>query len=346
MNFADILLAWFDENHRDLPWRGESDPYKIWVSEIILQQTRVVQGIAYYHNFLAHFPDIKTLANAAEDDVLKVWQGLGYYSRARNMHAAAQSIMESHNGKFPNNYQEIKKLKGIGDYTAAAVGSIAFNLPYPAVDGNVLRFISRHFGIFDNVVLNSTRKKIEGICAKHLPHKHAGRYNQALMEMGAIQCTPKNPHCETCPFAESCYALKHLQVSVLPIKEQQIHIKDRFFNYLIYLYENQTIIQQRTGNDIWKGLFEFPLVETENDTFNIDDYLSKNGIATVEKPTLGFQKRHVLTHQNIHAKFWLIPLLKMPETGKSQQFVNLSHLKDFAVAKITQEAIGRLDGQL
>ena len=131
MNFADILLAWFDENHRDLPWRGESDPYKIWVSEIILQQTRVVQGIAYYHNFLAHFPDIKTLANAAEDDVLKVWQGLGYYSRARNMHAAAQSIMENHNGKFPNNYQEIKKLKGIGDYTAAAVGSIAFNLPYP-----------------------------------------------------------------------------------------------------------------------------------------------------------------------------------------------------------------------
>ena len=150
MNFADILLAWFDENHRDLPWRGESDPYKIWVSEIILQQTRVVQGIAYYHNFLAHFPDIKTLANAAEDDVLKVWQGLGYYSRARNMHAAAQSIMENHNGKFPHNYQEIRKLKGIGDYTAAAIGSIAFNLPYPAVDGNVLRFISRHFGIFDN----------------------------------------------------------------------------------------------------------------------------------------------------------------------------------------------------
>lgn len=346
MNFADILLTWFDENHRDLPWRGESDPYKIWVSEIILQQTRVVQGIAYYHNFLAHFPDIKALATAPEDDVLKVWQGLGYYSRARNMHAAAQSIMENHNGKFPHNYQEIRKLKGIGDYTAAAIGSIAFNLPYPAVDGNVLRFISRHFGIFDNIALNSTRKKIEGICTKNLPPKHAGRYNQALMEMGAIQCTPHNPQCENCPFAESCYALQHLQVTVLPIKELQIHIKDRFFHYLIYLCGNQTIIQQRTGNDIWKGLFEFPLVETENDNFNIDDYLSKNGIAAAEKPQLGFQKKHVLTHQNIHAKFWLIPLLKMPETDGNQQIVNLTQLKDFAVAKITQEAIGRLDGQL
>ena len=195
MSFSRTLLDWFATNQRDLPWRKESDPYKIWVSEIILQQTRVVQGISYYHNFIAHFATVSALATASEEEVLKVWQGLGYYSRARNMHAAAKSILLNFNGIFPKDYSHIRQLKGVGDYTAAAVASIAYNLKYAAVDGNVLRFVTRYAGIFDNIALNATRKEVESWCYSHMPADEAGAFNQAMMEMGATICTPSNPGC-------------------------------------------------------------------------------------------------------------------------------------------------------
>ena len=208
MAFAETLIAWYEEHKRDLPWRGETDPYKIWVSEIILQQTRVQQGWNYYLRFIDNFPNIKALAEAEEERVLKVWQGLGYYSRARNMHAAACEIMTRHNGKFPKTYDNILSLKGIGKYTAAAVASIAFQLPHPAVDGNVIRIISRIFGVCDDVTQPTVVKRITEICETQIDHKHPGIFNQAAMDFGALQCVPHNPKCSECPFQSDCYAFK------------------------------------------------------------------------------------------------------------------------------------------
>lgn len=342
MAFSRTLLDWFDANHRVLPWRGESDPYKIWVSEIILQQTRVAQGISYYHNFLAHFPTITALATAHEDEVLKVWQGLGYYSRARNMHAAAKSVLKDFNGTFPNHYDDIRRLKGVGDYTAAAVASIAFNLKYPAVDGNVLRFVTRYAGIFENIALPATRKQVEEWCSSRMPDDRTGTFNQAMMEMGATLCTPTNPACELCPFSVSCYASTHQQTSQLPIKEQKVHVRDRYFHYFIFLRENKTIIQQRTANDIWKGLFEFPLVEQNDGTFSADSFLTKNKIETIEKPQIIWQKKHILTHQRIFADFHVIIVKDFPQLTGNQQIIDLSAIKDFAVPRVVEEAIAKL----
>ena len=344
MSFSRTLLDWFDANHRVLPWRGESDPYKIWVSEIILQQTRVAQGISYYHNFLAHFPTITALASAHEDEVLKVWQGLGYYSRARNMHAAAKTMVHDFNGAFPSHYEDIRRLKGVGDYTAAAVASIAFGLPYPAVDGNVLRFVTRYAGIFENIALPATRKQVESWCASRIPAKRAGAFNQAMMEMGATVCTPATPACLQCPFSPSCYANTHQQTDQLPVKEQKVHVRDRHFHYLIFLRKNKTIIQQRTADDIWKGLFEFPLVELDTETFPLDDFLTKNKIETVEEPQLVWQKKHILSHQRIFAKFYVISVKNLPEITDNQQIVSCTKLKDFAVPRVVEEAIAKLEG--
>ena len=340
--FSKILLDWFDEHRRDLPWRHTDDPYKIWVSEIILQQTRVVQGMSYYHNFIRNFPTVKALAEADEEQVLKVWQGLGYYSRARNMHAAAQSIVRDFNGIFPSNYDDIRRLKGVGDYTAAAIASFAFNLPYPAVDGNVLRFTARYKGLFDNIATAATRKKVTDICHEWMPADHAGAFNQAMMEMGAIQCVPTNPDCDQCPFASTCYAALHLCTDTLPVKEKKLSIKDRFFHYLIYLKDNQSIIQKRTGNDIWKGLYEFPLVETENNQFDLIAYLKKNKVRTSDEPQTVFQKEHLLSHQKIHFTFHIINTLEFPPLQQEQQISNVDELPKFAVSKVTAEMVDLL----
>ena len=219
--FADTLISWYEDHKRDLPWRGEPDPYKIWVSEIILQQTRVQQGWDYYIRFIDNFPDVKALAEADEDRVLKVWQGLGYYSRARNMHAAAREIMEKHGGHFPNEYDKILSLKGIGNYTAAAISSIAFGLPYPAVDGNVIRIVSRIFGICDDVTQPAVVKKITAICETEIDSNRPGVFNQAAMDFGAIQCVPRNPNCDECPFQSSCYAYNNHLVDILPVKKKK-----------------------------------------------------------------------------------------------------------------------------
>ena len=303
------MLNWFEENQRQLPWRGETDPYKIWVSEIILQQTRVNQGWDYYLKFIECFSDIKSLAAAPLQEVLHVWQGLGYYSRARNMHNAAQQIIQNHQGIFPHHYLDIKKLKGIGNYTAAAIGSIAFNLPYPAVDGNVLRVISRIFGIYEDIAQQKTVRNITQLCEKLMDKKSPGAFNQSLMEMGAIQCTPKNPNCEVCPFVNQCVAFEKQHVSLLPVKSNKIKIKERFFHYFIFIKENKTIIEQRTANDIWKYLYQFPMVETEIAcTEQFTPFTKTFCTFAVKTNNVVFLKevKHKLTHQHLTIRFYVV----------------------------------------
>jgi len=304
--FSKILLDWFEVNQRILPWRGETDPYKIWISEIILQQTRVNQGWEYYLKFIERFPDVKSLAEATLQEVLHVWQGLGYYSRARNIHTAAQQIMQDFQGIFPNNYLDIKKLKGIGDYTAAAIGSIAFNLPHSAVDGNVLRVMTRIFGIYDDIGQPKTIQKITKMCNNLIDTEHPGNFNQALMEFGAIQCTPKKPKCETCPFVNQCIALKDETAHLLPLKISKISIKNRYFHYFIFLKDNKTIIEQRMENDIWKNLYQFPLIETETVCEKLPQKTISDAGLGDGKPVFLKKIKHILTHQHLLIRFYLV----------------------------------------
>ena len=341
--FTERLLDWFDTHKRDLPWRGETDPYRIWISEVILQQTRVVQGMDYYRRFLEAFPTCAALAAAPEAEVLKVWQGLGYYSRARNLHAAARQIMADHGGVFPSDYPSIRNLKGVGDYTAAAIASIAFGLPHPAVDGNVLRFVARYQGIFDNIAAPATRKLVETTCQKWIPNDRPGDFNQAMMEMGAMVCTPKNPSCPECSFASECYAFQHQQVEQLPVKQKNITVKNRYFHYLIFLHNDQTILQRRAENDIWRELYEFPLVEIDGEQFDIVNYLNDNKIEYTEEPCQVWQTQHQLTHRRIFAYFYVVSVKCLPPLSEHQQIVPVSRLRDFAVVNATDPVMGSVD---
>jgi len=317
--FADTLISWFEDHKRDLPWRGETDPYRIWVSEIILQQTRVQQGWDYYLRFLDNFPTVKALAEADEERVLKVWQGLGYYSRARNMHAAAREIMSGHHGRFPNEYDKILSLKGIGKYTAAAIASIAFGLPYPAVDGNVIRIVSRIFGVCEDVSQPVVVQKITKICEAKIDHKQPGIFNQAAMDFGATHCTPRNPLCSECPFKSDCYALSNHLVDILPVKKKKAELKHRYFHYTMYLSDNQTIIEKRTGMDIWRNMYQFPLVE-------------KDGETTSETPYYAI--REVLSHQVIHAEFFIRNVEKLPEPSQNQQIIAFDDIVNYPMPKV------------
>lgn len=325
--FADTLISWYEDHKRDLPWRGEPDPYKIWVSEIILQQTRVQQGWDYYLRFIDNFPDVKTLAEADEDRVLKVWQGLGYYSRARNMHAAAREIMEKHDGHFPNEYDKILSLKGIGNYTAAAISSIAFGLPYPAVDGNVIRIVSRIFGICDDVTQPVVVKKITAICETEIDSNRPGVFNQAAMDFGAIQCVPRNPNCDECPFQSSCYAYNNHLVDILPVKKKKAESKHRYFHYTVYLSDNQTIIEKRTESDIWRNMYQFPLTETDSEEY-------------ADKPL--FSIREVLSHQIIHAAFYVKTVKKLPKLSQNQLVIPFDDMEKYPMPKIMTEFLNYL----
>ena len=325
--FADTLISWYEDHKRDLPWRGEPDPYKIWVSEIILQQTRVQQGWDYYLRFIDNFPDVKALAEADEDRVLKVWQGLGYYSRARNMHAAAREIMEKHGGHFPNEYDKILSLKGIGNYTAAAISSIAFGLPYPAVDGNVIRIVSRIFGICDDVTQPVVVKKITAICEMEIDNKRPGVFNQAAMDFGAIQCVPRNPDCDECPFQSSCYAYNNHLVDILPVKKKKAESKHRYFHYTVYLSDSQTIIEKRTGSDIWRNMYQFPLTETDSEEY-------------ADKPL--FSIREVLSHQIIHAAFYVKTVKKLPKLSQNQLVIPFDDMEKYPMPKIMTEFLNYL----
>jgi len=305
--FTENLLLWYHDHKRDLPWRGESDPYKIWISEIILQQTRVQQGWNYYLRFISKFPNIETLANAPNQEIMRVWQGLGYYSRARNLQTAAQQILEKFNGSFPENYEDIIGLKGIGPYTAAAIASIAFGKPYFAADGNVFRVISRVFGILEDINLPKTKQEIQNRGTKMIQNVNPSDFTQALMEFGAIHCTPKAPLCTECPFEMNCYAIKHNMVDLLPQKQNKVKVKNRYLHYLIFAQNDQLLIEQRTQKDIWQNLYQFPLIETfePNTELNVQDLQIFN-LDSMSNLEFLKKDKHKLTHQQLWISFYQV----------------------------------------
>ena len=329
-SFSKILFSWYRENKRDMPWRRTKDPYKIWVSEIILQQTRVEQGWAYYERFISRFPEIRSLATATEQEVLKIWQGLGYYSRARNMHTAAKMMVDKYKGKFPSSYKEIHDLKGIGDYTAAAVASIVFGLPYPVVDGNVLRFFSRYFGVELPVDSVAGKKEILRIAREQIDHRNPGEFNQAIMEFGALQCVPGIPDCLVCPFRKKCHAFEQGIVSELPVKSKKTIQRDRYFNYLVFVSDEKKDddilwLRKRQENDIWKNFYDFPLIETSSTmkfpqlkkTDEWRNILGKMGAKLIGQSE---EYRHMLSHQVIYATFYSI---RIP-SGKKLPFIRVT----------------------
>jgi A/G-specific adenine glycosylase len=318
MNFTKTLLSWYNRNHRKLPWRETRDPYRIWISEVVLQQTRIEQGLEYYLRFTRRFPDVQHLAEASEKEVLRLWQGLGYYSRARNLHVAAREIMKNHGGEFPSEYKEIRALKGVGDYTAAAIASISFGLQYPVVDGNVLRFFSRCFGVEEPVDKAAGKKRILDIARKMMDAEDPGQYNQAIMEFGALQCKPGLPDCSACPFRKSCFAFIHGKVPELPLKSATAVTRNRYFHYLVITHEEpgkgtSVILKKRGGNDIWKNLYDFPLIESQRPLSldklrSMKEWKSITGSEQVEIQGRSKMYKHILSHQVIWARFYEIQM--------------------------------------
>jgi A/G-specific adenine glycosylase len=313
MDFSNTLINWYLQNKRNLPWRNTKNPYNIWLSEIILQQTRVAQGLPYYLNFVKAFPTVHDLASASEEQVLKIWQGLGYYSRARNLHTTAKFISNELSGVFPNNYKDLLKLKGVGEYTAAAIASISFNENIAVVDGNVFRVLARYFGIESDIAKPKTKKEFQELANSFLPIGKAAVFNQALMEFGAIQCKPKNPDCSNCKLNSSCFALQKNKTNDLPVKSKQIKIKKRFLNFIILKdSQNNFTIEKRTEDGIWKNLYQFPLFEIEKKTAltNIVKQLKSNYSTSQikvfnEKPII-----HKLSHQHLHIHFFEVKIKK------------------------------------
>ncbi|MCI5058543.1 MAG: A/G-specific adenine glycosylase [Flavobacteriales bacterium] len=308
MIIRNKLLFWYRKHKRDLPWRETKDPYKVWLSEIILQQTRVQQGWDYYIKFINEYPTIKDLAEAEQSHVLNNWQGLGYYSRARNLHNAAQQVMEEFNGKFPNTFKDLKKLKGVGDYTASAISSICFNEPQAVVDGNVYRVLSRIFGISNAIDLPESKKVFKELAQEQMDKKDPGTYNQAIMDFGAIQCKPKGPECTVCPFQDTCYAFRKNAVSTLPVKQKKIKVKERFLIYYVIHDKTNILVHQRNKKDIWNGLFEFHLNEkNEMTTFDkirneVNEFITANNL---KSPQIALSEwvQHKLTHQKLNIAF-------------------------------------------
>src|SRR5690606_34778677 len=266
INFSQKLIKWYETNQRNLPWRATDDAYKIWLSEIILQQTRVQQGLPYYEKFILAFPTIYDLAKASEDEVLKLWEGLGYYSRARNMHFTAKYIVAELDGKFPNNFTDLLQLKGVGNYTAAAIASFAFKEAVAAVDGNVYRVLARIFGIKDDIMTNQAKKIFQSLANELIPKNQPDTFNQAIMDFGSMVCKPKQPLCEECFMQEECYAFRNNEITNLPVKSKKIKVKKRFFHFLLLENADKNIvIEQRSDNDIWKNLYQIPLIETNQE---------------------------------------------------------------------------------
>ena len=300
------LLDWYDRVKRNLPWRETNDPYRIWISEIILQQTRVDQGLPYYERFVTAFPKVENLANATEDEVLKLWEGLGYYSRARNLHFTAKMVANEFGGVFPNSHQGLLNLKGVGPYTAAAIGSIAFGLPVAAVDGNVYRVLSRYFGVTESIDETATKKRIAELANEVLATEKPGNHNQAVMELGATVCSPVKPNCEECPLKIGCKAYTDNLQAELPIRSKKTKVRDRFFYYSVILFNDEVLISRRTSGDIWQGLYEFPLFEAPS---RLKDKEAVNSLGLEAGDTLlkvSSEFKHILSHQRIFAKFILV----------------------------------------
>jgi len=338
--FTKSLLDWFEKNDRPLPWKGEKNPYYIWLSEIILQQTRVEQGLPYFNRFKETFPTVHDLANAPSDKVMKLWEGLGYYSRARNLHFTAQFISSELKGVFPDTHSAILGLKGVGPYTAAAIASFAFGLPHAVVDGNVFRVLSRVFGIDTPIDTTAGKKEFNQLADTLLARKEPGIYNQAIMDFGATQCVPSNPDCKICPMQKKCVAFKKDLINTLPIKSKKIKKRDRFFNYLVCKKVDTIILNKRTQKDIWFNLYDFPLVESTK-LLN-EEELRKNEVFqkiignipfSIKKVSKPFKQ--LLTHQKIVANFWEIELKSALPANDSDFFeVKQKNINNFAFPKI------------
>ena len=328
-SFTSALLRWFAQHGRELPWRGIGDPYGIWVSEIILQQTRIDQGRDYWLRFMQRFPTVEALAAASEDEVLRQWQGLGYYSRARNLHAAARQVVAM--GGFPHTVEGLRALKGVGDYTAAAVGSMAFNLPAAAVDGNVYRVLARHYGI--DTPINTTRGKhlFQAMAQELLPVQEAGTFNQAMMDFGATWCTPRSPRCIDCPVADTCDALRTGRVTVLPVKEKKLKIQERHLTYIYIRHEGKVALRRRPAGDIWQGLWEPLLVE--------DAPLPDLGCPLTP---LASGVKHVLTHRILMADFYLAEPQLRPTLPTDYQWINEQDIHDYALPRLVEKLLEKL----
>ncbi|TPE45174.1 A/G-specific adenine glycosylase [Pontibacter mangrovi] len=312
-HFAQTLISWYGRHKRSLPWRDTTNPYYIWLSEVVLQQTRVAQGQPYYERFVAAYPTVQDLAAAPQDEVLRLWQGLGYYSRARNMHHTAQLVAEKYRGQFPDKYEELIKLKGVGSYTAAAIAAFAFKEKVAVLDGNVFRVLARVFGISDDIAVPASRKIFQKLADELVPADEPDTYNQAIMEFGAIQCTPLMPDCLFCPLQQSCFAFNHGMVQELPVKSKAKAARPRFFHYIVFELNGSFYLRKRLEGDIWQGLYDFYLYESESKDLpeaQLLQELQEAGIpvqeAQLQPPAKDY--KHVLSHQKITARFYRIKL--------------------------------------
>jgi A/G-specific adenine glycosylase len=341
MNIFEPLSVWYDKNKRPLPWRDTTDPYRIWLSEVILQQTRVDQGMSYYLKFVEHYPTVFDLANASEDQVLKDWQGLGYYSRARNLHFTAKYVATKLKGKFPETYKELLTLKGVGKYTAAAIASFCYGQAVPVVDGNVYRVLSRLFGIETPIDSTDGIKEFQATAEACLDQKDPATYNQAIMEFGALQCTPKTPDCMFCPFQDRCVARASNRIHLLPIKSKKLKQRARFFNYVIVHSNGHVYLNKRTGKDIWQHLHDFPLIETES-TIDTPELLAHSDLKVMlgmEKPRLLGKSeafKHVLSHQIIKAVFWEFEITENRKSLRDFIRIPISDFSQYAVPRLVE----------
>lgn len=324
MEFSNSLIKWYLQNKRDLPWRNTVNPYHIWLSEIMLQQTRVAQGLPYFIAFMEAFPTVFDLANAEEEQVLKLWQGLGYYSRARNLHATAKYIATELKGDFPPNYDQLLQLKGVGEYTAAAIASFAYNEPVAVVDGNVFRVLSRYFNMDNDISDGKTKKEFQILAQELLPKDKAALFNQAIMEFGALQCVPKNPDCENCILSSSCAGLQHKKVNILPVKSKKTKVTNKFFNYLILKdIQGNFVVQKREGKGIWENLYEFTLIETPEMSNEID-FMNQLKVTKfynqlpADISLLNTEViQHKLSHQNLYIQFYILNFNQKIKEAKS-----------------------------
>ena len=337
MNFSEELVRWYLNNKRDLPWRNTTDAYIIWLSEIILQQTRVEQGMPYFYRFAEKYPTVSDFAAADEDDILKLWQGLGYYSRGRNMLKTARLVAERYNGVFPQQYDQLIKLKGIGEYTASAISSFSVNEAKAVVDGNVYRVLARYFGIDEPINSPKGKREFQALANELLNHDHPGLHNQAMMEFGAMLCKPKNPACGICPVRTGCFAFKNNATTSLPVKLKTVKVRDRFFNYFLIFNNNEILLNKRDEKDIWANMYDLPLIETSELTLidellalpQIKDYFGED----IEIQDISPVYKHILTHQRLHVRFIKLqaPHIKLQQNWF---FSRLENLEKFALPKI------------
>ena len=336
--FTTALLAWYATHHRPMPWKGERDPYLIWLSEIVLQQTRVAQGLPYFERLRAAYPDVRALAAAPEDELMKNWEGLGYYSRARNLQAAARHIAHERGGQFPTTHAGILALKGVGPYTAAAIASFAYGLPHAVVDGNVYRVLSRVFGIATPIDSTAGKKEFAALAHEQLDTADPGRYNQAIMDFGATVCTPKRPACPVCPMRGFCVALREGRVAELPVKAKKTKVRTRYFHYLVLRHRGQVVVRKRPAGDIWQALFEFPLVETDTPDAPAGSVLARADYLPPAGYTLVRQRgpfRQTLSHQRIVGTFYELDLQHRPEAlPAGLRWIPVDTLRDHAFPKL------------